>query len=44
MPIVELGDAEEIIAHYWREYPRPKEVRDVLEDILHDLRDVSQEQ
>lgn len=40
MEVVEWEDVEEIIDHYWREYAKPKEVRDVLEDIVKDLRSV----
>jgi hypothetical protein len=41
MMMVELADVEEIIAHYWGEYPKPKEVRDVLEDILQDIKNIA---
>ena len=37
MDVVALADLKEIIRHYWQEFPRPKEVRDVLEDISHDI-------
>ena len=35
--VIELEDIKQLLRHYWQEYPRPKEVRDVLDDIENDL-------
>lgn len=39
--VIALEDIKGILDHYWREYSRPKEVRDVLEDIAHDVESLS---
>jgi len=42
--IVDMDDVREVLSHYWREYPRPKEVRDVINDICADLEQLAREE